>query len=97
MRWLPPQPVAPWTGVRACDKFGAIAVQASQPGITGHAGDHDCLSLNMESTGHRTLAGHRVDAGWRLYAWRHFGRALYDGSAMASAGSCLYLSTTASV
>lgn len=86
LRWLPPQPVAPWTGVRACDKFGAIAVQASQPGITGHAGDHDCLSLNIWSP--------PGTGPWPVIVWMPGGGfmrggtsdALYDGSAMASAG-----------
>jgi para-nitrobenzyl esterase len=31
LRWKPPQPVAPWEGVRAGDKFGPACIQPRQP------------------------------------------------------------------
>ncbi len=31
LRWQPPQPVKPWSGVRAGDKFGPVCMQAPAP------------------------------------------------------------------
>lgn len=31
-RWLPPQPVSPWEGVRQAKEFGAISPQNKMPG-----------------------------------------------------------------
>lgn len=30
LRWKAPQPVRPWKGVKVCDQFGPIAMQADQ-------------------------------------------------------------------
>lgn len=40
-RWKPPQPVRPWTGVRAADKFAARCIQPNG------RGSEDCLTLNV--------------------------------------------------
>ena len=86
-RWQAPQPVVPWGGIRACDRFGAVAAQAGMPGAAGHAGDLDCLSLNVWCP--------PVGEGpWPVMVWVPGGGfirggasdALYDGSAMARQG-----------
>ncbi len=85
-RWLAPQPVTPWTGVRLCDQFGATAVQANLLGIPGYAGDFDCLNLNVWCP--------QGDGPWPVMVWIPGGGfmrggtsdALYDGGAIASAG-----------
>jgi para-nitrobenzyl esterase len=86
-RWQSPQPVSPWVGVRPCDLFGPVAAQAGLPGSADHAGDLDCLSLNVwcPPTG---------DGPWPVMVWIPGGGfmrggasdALYDGSAMARQG-----------
>jgi para-nitrobenzyl esterase len=85
-RWLAPQPVTPWTGIRLCDQFGATAIQANLPGIPGYAGDFDCLNLNVWCP--------QGEGPWPVMVWIPGGGfmrggtsdALYDGSAVASAG-----------
>ncbi|MEN9983000.1 MAG: hypothetical protein RI918_969 [Pseudomonadota bacterium] len=85
-RWLAPQPVTPWTGIRLCDQFGATAIQANLPGIPGYAGDFDCLNLNVWCP--------QGDGPWPVMVWIPGGGfmrggtsdALYDGSAVAYAG-----------
>ncbi len=66
-RWLAPQPVAPWTGIRATENFGPVAPQIKDTSImenpldasykidmslgTEPAGNEDCLYLNIWSSG----------------------------------------------
>lgn len=57
LRWKPPQPVKPWKGVRAADKYGDVCVQPTAPKRTpvnsatdlpGSPGmSEDCLNLNV--------------------------------------------------
>jgi para-nitrobenzyl esterase len=54
LRWLPPQPVQPWTGIRSAREFGRICPQNQLPGAAAIASlainepqDEDCLSLNI--------------------------------------------------
>jgi len=88
LRWKAPQPVVPWTGVRAADAFGAWCLQEPYPdgsayvsaGVTrDKPGSEDCLYLNVW-----TAAG----AGEKrpVMVWIH-GGAWTRGSGAASAGS----------
>ena len=50
LRWKPPQPAAPWTGVRAADHFGNKCMQRPLfPDMVFRAGgtSEDCLFLNV--------------------------------------------------
>ena len=91
-RWRPPAPSEPWTGIKACDRFGAIAPQT--PGMVemslGGEPDEkseDCLSLNIWTPG--------LDGGRRpVMVWIHGGSfmtgsgagSLYRGGTLAGEG-----------
>jgi len=54
LRWMPPQPVEPWDGVRPAKEFGNIAPQNPLPGAAmiaslsvNEAQDENCLFLNI--------------------------------------------------
>jgi para-nitrobenzyl esterase len=57
LRWMPPQPVKPWPGMRQADKFGAVAPQILPPAgplpipreVEPQA--EDCLFLNIWTPG----------------------------------------------
>jgi para-nitrobenzyl esterase len=92
LRWQPPQPAAPWAGVRKADRFGARCMQQPlfadmkfrSPGIS-----EDCLTLNVW-----TPAGARPGALLPVLFYVHGGGAIagdgselrYDGAAMAAQG-----------
>ena len=55
LRWKAPQPVVPWTGVRAADTFGAECMQTPYPTGSPYASEprpisEDCLYLNVWTT-----------------------------------------------
>jgi para-nitrobenzyl esterase len=91
LRWKPPQPVTPWTGVRPADRMGAICTQIYNPkdsGVGPLPMSEDCLTLNVfapAERGRRRLP---------VMVWIHGGgfvngsgtAALYDGSALARRG-----------
>jgi hypothetical protein len=52
LRWEPPQPVAPWSGIRECTVFSVQAAQWANPVIVAVMGfeepsSEDCLYLNV--------------------------------------------------
>ena len=57
LRWLPPQPVKPWSGIRSADKFGPIAPQppsefsAPREPLPVEPQSEDCLFLNVWTPG----------------------------------------------
>jgi para-nitrobenzyl esterase len=59
LRWMPPQPVKPWSGTRPARKYGAIAPQTLGPptgpigpaGLYGQPQSEDCLFLNVWTPG----------------------------------------------
>ncbi len=72
LRWLPPQPVTPWQGVKSAKEYGAISPQNEMPGgevIPGKIDqpqDEDCLFLNIWTKG--------LDNGRRpVMVWIHGG------------------------
>jgi para-nitrobenzyl esterase len=76
LRWLPPQPVKPWTGVRKADAFGPIAHQPKgemelllsivDQDAQAQRQNEDCLYLNVTSPG--------LDDGKRpVMVWIHGG------------------------
>jgi para-nitrobenzyl esterase len=48
LRWKPPQPVAPWTGIRECTVFGKSSPQSKVPiDVSDMPQSEDCLYLNV--------------------------------------------------
>ncbi len=87
LRWKPPQPPAPWTGVRECTAYSLQPAQLPDPNVPPEArkipSDEDCLYLNV-----MTPAG---KAGEKLpvMVWFHGGGLRYG-----SANWSLYNSPT---
>ena len=92
-RWRPPAPVAPWSGIRECDRFGPVAHQAPMEieafmGGEPEAASEDSLSLNIWTPG--------VDGGHRpVMVWVHGGSfvsgsgsgGMYRGGRLAREGN----------
>jgi para-nitrobenzyl esterase len=89
-RWKPPQPVAPWEGVRACLEFGAWCPQPKSiiGAQFGERQSEDCLYLNVWT------AAETATAKLPVMVWIHGGgcttgsgaAAAYDGAALARQG-----------
>jgi para-nitrobenzyl esterase len=92
LRFRPPQPATPWTGVRQADTWGKWAPQPPSPDAAGLGGeeigqDEDCLTLNVWTPA--------VDGGKRpVMVWIHGGAfvtgagsgLLYRGEQLAARG-----------
>jgi para-nitrobenzyl esterase len=80
-RWRPPQPVTPWSGVRAAAEFGPRCTQGGGPGGPGGSGaavpptSEDCLYLNVWTT------ANAASAKLPVMLW------IYGGGFFAGAGS----------
>ena len=85
LRWRPPQPVARWDGVRACDTFSTVAPQKLR-GNASTVTSEDCLYLNVW-----TKRARQPDAKLPVMVWIHGGglntswghKDMYDGTAFA--------------
>ena len=96
LRWRPPQPPAPWDGVRPAHAFGPNAPQLPVIANSLYAGGHehqseDCLTLNVWT------GAEAADAREPVMVWFHYGAfqfggsslPLYDGEQLARAGVVL--------
>ncbi len=91
LRWMPPQPVKPWDGVRPAKKFGPIPPQNEMAGgpiiQVEQPQDEDCLFLNIWTPG-------LDDARRPVMVWIHGGAFTigsssdpqYDSGSLASRG-----------
>ncbi len=97
LRWMPPQPVAGWDGVRDATKYGSECVQGSfgPPPAGGAAaeprGNEDCLYLNVWAPA--DAAGKKLP----VMLWVHGGayvlgsgsQPMYEGTGFAKSGVIL--------
>jgi len=64
LRWRPPQPPEPWSGVRNAQSFGADAVQIAGTRETRAPGmSEDCLFVNVWAPGEHSARG------WPVIVW----------------------------
>lgn len=94
-RWRPPQPPAPWDGVRAATNFGDNCMQRSPAGGTfpPYGGDRsatrmseDCLYLNVYTTAASSAARQPVMVWIHGGAWTSGAGAIYQGEDLARKG-----------
>ena len=92
LRWKAPQPIVPWTGVRAADTFGAECMQTPYPTGSPYASEprpisEDCLYLNVWTT---AKAGEKRPVLFWIHggAWTRGSGSTptYDGAALARRG-----------
>jgi carboxylesterase type B len=67
LRWRPPQPVAPWTGVRQATSFGPDCPQAPSGASRGAGQSEDCLHLSVWTP------ARRADERLPVMVWMHGG------------------------
>ncbi|GAB3508103.1 carboxylesterase family protein [Spirosoma knui] len=102
LRWKAPQPVKPWSGVRACDQYGASPMQNSPNPFGPWSAEflipkepisEDCLYLNVW-TGSRLTGAKSAKQRLPVLVWIYGGGfnsggtgcAIYDGEATAKKG-----------
>ena len=97
-RWMPPQPVTPWAGVRNADRFSAMCMQPPRPSAgsnlhdgTPEAINEDCLYLNVWTPAPtaRTASDRRPVMVWiygGLFRMGSAGVGLFDGEQLARKG-----------
>ncbi|MFZ2104787.1 MAG: carboxylesterase family protein [Roseiarcus sp.] len=91
LRWRPPEPVTPWTGVRDATKFGADCMQKPLTDSRAPGVSEDCLTLNIWATAQAPQGGLPVMV-WVYGGGFVEGSAslpLYDGEALARKGVVL--------
>src|SRR6266403_3202517 len=88
LRWRPPQPPVPWTGVRDATHFGADCMQTPYVISTGQKTSEDCLTVSVWSAAHGRNARRPVMVF--IYGGAFIGGSsaypLYDGAKLAAAG-----------
>ena len=93
LRWRPPQPAKPWTGVREATAFGPVCMQMGQARSGGTQNQsEDCLTLNVW-----TPANKPPGAKLPVMVWIHGGAfiqgagssPIYDGTHFAERGVVL--------
>jgi len=93
LRWMPPQPVAPWGAPRDATAFGNICAQVTTLAVFAGPASiaEDCLFLNVFTTRLGKGNGNRA-GGLPVFVWIHGGGNVdgtsgdYDGSKLATGG-----------
>ncbi|MFD7071137.1 carboxylesterase/lipase family protein [Streptomyces sp. NPDC059913] len=86
LRWTPPRPPAPWTGVRDTTRPGAPCAQPAGLPVDTPSENEDCLYLNVTAPAH-------ADGRLPVIVWIHGGSLMYGSGDMygpdrlASAGA----------
>lgn len=79
LRWRPPQPVAPWSGVREGGDYGPVCLQGPptpEPLPELSRASEDCLNLNV----HRPVG---ADGALPVMVWIHGGGFVYGAGSQA--------------
>jgi para-nitrobenzyl esterase len=88
LRWRPPQPPHPWSGVRDATHFGADCVQTPYVISTGQKTSEDCLTVSVWTATHYRNARRPVMVF--VYGGAFIGGSaaypLYDGAKLAAEG-----------
>jgi carboxylesterase type B len=88
LRWKPPQPVVPWTGVRKADAYGPQCVQLPFPAASPYKSDpatmsEDCLHLNV-------WTGPGANEKRPVMVWIYGGAWTRGAASAASGGAFVY-------